>query len=77
MREGLKTTPHECEYEALIYPHGTHFMFPSSLLKTMLPVGGQLFISLAFSDAKAFPRECKAAREDLDSKVLAAIESWK
>lgn len=77
MDERLKTMPHECEYETLIYSHGTHFIFPSSMLKTILPIGGQLFVSWAFSDAKAFPKECKASREDLDGKVIAAIEHWK
>ena len=37
------------------YEHGTHFVFPDGMLKTMLPIGSALFVKLAFSAAKKYP----------------------
>jgi len=38
MEARLVRTPHTCAVETAVYPHGTHFVFPESMLKTMLPV---------------------------------------
>ena len=42
MRQRLETLPHDCDFEAWIYEHGTHFIFPESMLKLMLPIGSGL-----------------------------------
>jgi hypothetical protein len=72
----LETTPHECEYEALLYKHGTHFVFPQSMLKMMLPFGSSLLISFMFKAAKQYPKECLKTRQDIDLKLTEAIRSW-
>lgn len=59
--------PHECDFEAAVYRHGTHFVFPESMLKIILPVGSELVVKHAF----------KAAREDIDRRMTNAIEQWK
>ena len=59
--------PHECDFEAAVYQHGTHFVFPESMLKMILPVGSELVVKHAF----------KAAREDIDRRMTNAIEQWK
>ena len=46
---------HTCRLESVIYEHGTHFVFPESMLKTMLPVGSGLFVKLAFQAARKYP----------------------
>ena len=69
--------PHSCEVEAVVYEHGTHFVFPDGMLKTMLPVGSALFVKLAFSAAKKYPRECKTARIDIDRRVTRVICDWR
>lgn len=33
MEQRLKERPHTCEYETLIYEHGTHFVLPESMLR--------------------------------------------
>jgi pimeloyl-ACP methyl ester carboxylesterase len=38
MEERLAGKPHDCTYLSLIYEHGTHFVFPETLLKIMQPV---------------------------------------
>lgn len=51
MEKRLAEKPHSCEVEAVIYEHGTHFVFPDGMLKTMLPVGSAL--------RRNFPRSAK------------------
>ena len=75
MEERLARKPHDCTYLSLIYEHGTHFVFPESLLKIMLPVGADL-MSLAFRAGREFPEECRAVREDIDSKLSEIIREW-
>lgn len=76
MVERLKALPHESEYEALLYEHGTHFAFPQSLLKIMLPVGSGLLIRFAFQAGRKYPKECRETRIDIDEKLSAVISSW-
>ena len=77
MEKRLAEQPHTCAVEAVIYEHGTHFVFPDGMLKTMLPVGSALFVKLAFSAAKKYPRECKTARIDIDRRMTRVICDWR
>lgn len=77
MEKRLSWRPHECELEAVVYEHATHFVFPESLMKAMLPIGSGLFVKLAFSAAKKYPKECKEARMDIDRRVTKAITEWR
>ena len=73
----LKEKPHDCEVEAVTYKHGTHFVFPESLLKTIFPMGAGFLLKKMFAAAKAYPKECKETREDIEQRVLKAIKEWK
>lgn len=73
----LAERPHTCEAEALTYPHGTHFVFPESLLKTIIPVGAGLLLKLMFKAAKEYPKECRATRIDIEQRIVKAIEEWR
>ena len=77
MEARLNRLPHECDFEAAVYPHGTHFVFPENMLKMILPVGSELVVKHAFKAAREYPRECRAAREDIDRRMTNAIEQWK
>ena len=77
MEKRLAEKPHSCEVEAVVYEHGTHFVFPDGMLTTMLPVGLALFVKLAFSAAKKYPRECKTARIDIDRRMTRVICDWR
>ena len=77
MKQRMKEHPHTCRLEYVIYEHGTHFVFPESMLKTMLPVGSGLFVKLAFQAAKKHPKECRRARLDIDWRVRNAVAKWK
>ena len=76
MEKRLEETPHECQYEALLYEHGTHFAFPQSMLDMMMPLIGSLFVGIAFRAGRKFPEECKRTRLDIDKKLSDAIRSW-
>ena len=63
--------------EAAVYEHGTHFVFPEGMLKTMLPVGADLFVKLAFLAAKRYPKECRATREDIERRICRTVADWR
>ena len=75
MENRLAEKPHDCTYLSLIYEHGTHFVFPESLLNIMLPGLGNL-MPLIFSAGRKYPKECKAVREDIDNKLSEIIREW-
>ncbi len=76
MDERLKTRPHNCEYEALAYEHGTHFVLPESLLRAALPVGLKFVLRFIFRAAKDYPDECEQTRKDIDRRLSAALREW-
>ena len=61
----------------VVYKHGTHFVFPEGMLKTMLPIGSGLFVKLAFKAAKKYPEECRKTRMDIEVIMTRAIAEWK
>lgn len=75
--ELMKERPHTCRLESVIYEHATHFVFPESMLKTMLPIGSGIFMKLAFQAARKYPKECQSARMDIDQRVRNAVAEWK
>lgn len=77
MENRLAQKDHDCEVEAVTYQHGTHFVFPESMIKTMLPIGSGLFVKLAFHAAREYPKECKTTREDIDRRIGKALEEWR
>ncbi len=77
MDQRLKQKSHECSYEMLLYKHGTHFVFPQSMIKQMLPLGSNLLVSLAFRAGRKYSKECKQTRIDIDHKLKSILQEWK
>ena len=77
MEKRLSEKPHTCQVEAVVYKHGTHFVFPQGMLKTMLPVGSGLFLKWAFREARQCPKECRQTRIDIEKRMRRAIVQWK
>lgn len=77
MEARLAEKTHACQAEAAVYAHGTHFVFPEGMMKTMLPVGSGLFVKLAFREARQHPKECRAVRLDIDRRVRSAVSDWR
>ena len=76
MEKRLEEREHTCEVESYIYEHATHFVFPEGMVKTILPVGGDL-LTRVFDAGRKFPKECKAARIDIDRRITQAVDAWK
>lgn len=76
MDQRLKARGHSSRYETLIYARGTHFAFPESMLRQLLPVFPDFLISRAFRAAREYPGECRMTREDIDCRVKRTIQEW-
>ena len=76
MDKRLQERPHTCEYEALAYEHGTHFVLPEGMLRIALPIGLKFVMRFVFKAAKDYPKECEATRKDIDRRVTAALKEW-
>ena len=76
MDKRLQEHPHSCDYEAIVYEHGTHFVLPESLLRTALPVGLKFVLKFVFSAAIEYPYEFEATRKVIDKRLSAAIKEW-
>lgn len=75
MDERLKNRPHECEYQALVYQYGTHFVIPESFMKSIAPFSKQI-LGFVFKSAKEHPEECRQTRIDIDAHLSEGIRDW-
>ena len=65
-------------YEVLTYRHCSHFIFPESMLRLILP--GFLIdriLPLVFKETKGFVKECRESRVDLDRHIRETIRAWR
>ena len=69
-----KNAPSRCQY--MLYEHGTHFLFPQSLLVRALPLGNGLPIC-AFRAGRQHIDACKASRVDFDRRLSREIIRWR
>lgn len=76
MEQRIKELPHTCGFETWIYEHGTHFVFPETMLRLMLPIASDLMLRLIFKAAREYPKECKETRVDIDRKLTQIIRDW-
>lgn len=76
MEDRLLKKSHSSIVYTLVYEHGTHFIFPETLLKKVLPIGSSLLCSFAFKAARDFKKECRETRKDIDQKIRMIIKTW-
>ena len=76
IQERLSRLPHTCACEAWTYEHGTHFVFPESMLKMVLPVGTGLLVGMMFKAGKEYPKECQRTREDIGRRLQDMLQNW-
>ena len=76
MEKRLGSLPHDSAFESWLYEHGTHFAFPESMLKMMLPVGSGLLVSYMFRAGKEHKKECRDTRIDIDRRLKKALADW-
>lgn len=66
-----------CDLEALVYKYGTHYAFPQSMLKSILPICSDKLIGLAFISAKQHTQQCKESRLDIEKHFKDVLDKWK
>lgn len=76
MEKRLAGLQHDSTFESWLYEHGTHFAFPESMLRMMLPVGSGLLVSFMFKAGKEHPKECRETRIDIDRRLKKALAEW-
>ena len=76
MDERLKAREHDCTCDAAVYEYGTHYAFPESMLRQIIPVFPDFLIGRAFLSAREHPKECLRTREDIDRRMKKAITDW-
>ena len=77
MEARLQSRGAASRWDALVYPHGTHFAFPESLLRQILPIGAGFAVGRVFRAAREYPRECRETRQDIDRRVRQALLEWR
>ncbi len=77
MEARLQSRGAASRWDALVYPHGTHFAFPESLLRQILPIVAGFAVGRVFRAAREYPRECRETRQDIDRRVRQALLEWR
>ena len=75
MNERLISHKSNVKVTNLIYEHGTHFLFPQSMVANKLPLADRLIVK-AFKAGRTYPKECHQARIDLDKKLKNILKNW-
>ena len=76
MQERLAQYQAPSTAEYLLYEHGTHFIFPDSMLTKALPLLSGFFVGRCFQAARDYPKECKATRIDIDRRLRKILADW-
>ena len=72
----LQEKPHLCELHSLLNEHGTHFLFPESMMKKIIPFSTSLLPRIAFKAGRDYSKQCKQARLDVDKNIRKFISDW-
>lgn len=74
--ERLKATAHECRVAKLTFEYGSHFVFPESMLESILPFGSSVLLRFAFKTLRNHQKECKQTRIEIDRRLRRIIQNW-
>lgn len=65
-------------WECKVKSREAFIMTPGDFIwQGLMPAISGLVVKFAFSAAKAFPKECRQTRTDIDKKIRSSIEKWK
>lgn len=76
MQQRINELPHTCDFECFTYKHGTHFVFPESMIRLLFPIGSDLIVRLIFKAARKYPKACRETRLDIDRKLTHVLNDW-
>ena len=71
----LRRKDGKCHCKAFLYPVGTHFLAPQSMLRLALPISADLIV-LPFREGRRNLMACRDSRRDLDQRLCREIQSW-
>ena len=66
----------KARFVPLCYKYGTHFVFPQSMIRMVLPFGESALFGLLFHSAKLHPNECRETRQDIARHLEAELIEW-
>ena len=58
-----------------LFRHGTHFLFPERMVRSAVPLAGDL-VSRVFAAGRSYPAECRAARQEVDALLTKILSDW-
>ena len=59
-----------------LYEHGTHYLYPNSLVKMLFPVGDTYILGKVFKEAREHADACLESRIDLNEKLKKIFSEW-
>ena len=77
MEKRLRAADYQYGMEMHVYPVCSHYQFPTTMVKKAFPLISQLIFSKMWAIEKSNPKECQAARKDIDAICRRVIEEWK
>ena len=66
----------EARFIPLLYRHGTHFVFPETMIRMVLPFGASKLIGFMFKAARKHPKECEETRRDIARRLESILIEW-
>ena len=66
----------KARFVPLYYKYGTHFVFPQSMIRMVLPFGESTLFGMLFHSAKKHSKECLETRKDIARHLEAEIIEW-
>ena len=76
MEKRLKDHDYSYGMEMHVYPVCSHYQFPETMIRKLLPVGSQFVMGKLWAIEKTNPKECVAARRDIDRIVRRVVAAW-
>ena len=76
MRDRINKSKGNSRLLVYTYEHGTHFLFPQTMLNRALSILSY-FVPMVFREGRKHPGECRKSRIDMENKVKKEIEKWK
>ena len=77
MKKKIEESGNSNHLKVLIYDHCSHFIFPESMMKLLLPgFLVDLLLPIFYGETKGFVKECRNSRVDLDEHIRSTIKEW-
>ena len=76
MGKRLRAADYQYGMEMHVYPVCSHYQFPTTMVEKAFPLISQFIFSWMWAIEKSNPKECKAARENIDAVCRRVIEKW-